>query len=327
MNKILLFTAAAILSAGTLSANNTPKKKDKKKKEIPAAKILPAKQAIKSRIDSASYAMGITQSVGLKNYIVQTMNVDTAYYADFLRGLREGMVEKTPQEKAYLAGQQIAEQFSGQIFNSVNGNVFKGGDSLHTLNKALMIEGFVDAVSEDSLRILGNKEGATQYLNTTVPLIQAAYMEEKYGAYKQENIDFLTTNKTKDSIQTTASGLQYKVITMGTGEKPKATDKVRAHYRGTLINGEVFDSSYERKEPLTIQANRVIKGWTEALTMMPVGSKWILYIPQELGYGDREAGKIPPFSTLIFEVELLGIDKPASAPATAIQPSKPTNKK
>ena len=103
--------------------------------------------------------------------------------------------------------------------------------------------------------------------------------------------------------------MQYKITKEGTGKQPAATSQVTVHYKGQLLDGKVFDSSYDRKEPTTFRANQVIKGWTEALTMMPVGSKWELYIPQDLAYGAREAGQIKPFSTLIFEVELVGIEK------------------
>ena len=103
--------------------------------------------------------------------------------------------------------------------------------------------------------------------------------------------------------------MQYKVITKGTGAIPADTSSVKVNYKGTLIDGTEFDSSYKRNEPTTLRANQVIKGWTEALTMMPVGSKWEIYVPQELAYGAREAGQIKPYSTLIFEVELLGIEK------------------
>ena len=133
--------------------------------------------------------------------------------------------------------------------------------------------------------------------------------EEKYADYKAENEKFLAENKTKDGVKTTASGLQYKVITEGKGEIPADTCKVKVNYKGTLIDGTEFDSSYKRNEPATFRANQVIKGWTEALTMMPVGSKWELYIPQELAYGSRDMGQIKPFSTLIFEIELLDIEK------------------
>ena len=119
---------------------------------------------------------------------------------------------------------------------------------------------------------------------------------------------FLAANKKKDGVKTTKSGLQYKVITAGKGPIPKATDTVVTHYRGTFINGKEFDSSYKRGEPATFPVTGVIKGWTEALQLMPIGSKWQLYVPAELGYGERGAGSdIPPNSALIFDIELLGI--------------------
>jgi FKBP-type peptidyl-prolyl cis-trans isomerase FklB len=110
-------------------------------------------------------------------------------------------------------------------------------------------------------------------------------------------------------VQTVASGLQYKVIVKGNGAIPTADNSVKVHYKGTLIDGTEFDSSLSRKEPTTFRVDQVIKGWTEALTMMSVGSKWELYVPQELAYGSNEANHIKPFSALIFEVELLGIEK------------------
>ncbi|MBR1996526.1 MAG: FKBP-type peptidyl-prolyl cis-trans isomerase, partial [Paludibacteraceae bacterium] len=110
-------------------------------------------------------------------------------------------------------------------------------------------------------------------------------------------------------VTTTESGLQYEVLKMGKGKKPAATDRVKVHYHGTLIDGTVFDSSVDRGEPIVFGLNQVIKGWTEGVQLMPVGSKFRFYIPQELGYGAQNAGSIPPYSTLIFEVELLGIEK------------------
>ncbi|PYY03418.1 MAG: hypothetical protein DMG64_08020 [Acidobacteria bacterium] len=119
---------------------------------------------------------------------------------------------------------------------------------------------------------------------------------------------FLAANKSKEGVVTLPSGLQYKVLKEGTGPKPSATDSVACNYRGTLINGTEFDSSYKRGQPATFAVNGVIKGWTEALQLMPVGSKWQLFIPADLAYGERGAGAdIGPNSTLIFEVELLSI--------------------
>jgi FKBP-type peptidyl-prolyl cis-trans isomerase FklB len=134
---------------------------------------------------------------------------------------------------------------------------------------------------------------------------------EKNGAAGSK---FLAENKTKDGVKTTASGLQYKVEKEGTGPTPKATDTVKVNYRGTTIEGKEFDSSYKRGEPAKFPVNRVIKGWTEALQLMKVGSKYKLWIPADLAYGERGAGAdIGPDSTLVFDVELLGIEPPAAA--------------
>lgn len=122
---------------------------------------------------------------------------------------------------------------------------------------------------------------------------------------------FLAANKAKEGVKTTESGLQYKVVTMGTGAKPAATDTVKVHYRGTLLDGTEFDSSYSRNEPITFALNRVIPGWTEGVQLMPVGSKFEFFIPSELAYGEAGGGPIPPNSTLKFEVELLDIENTA----------------
>jgi FKBP-type peptidyl-prolyl cis-trans isomerase FklB len=137
--------------------------------------------------------------------------------------------------------------------------------------------------------------------------MEAAKKEQFAGAMK-EGSKFLAENAKREEIVTTESGLQYEVLTAGNGDKPTAASTVRTHYHGTLINGDVFDSSYERGEPAEFPVGGVIKGWTEALQMMPVGSKWRLYVPHDLAYGEQGAGgAIGPFSTLVFDVELLDI--------------------
>jgi len=134
-------------------------------------------------------------------------------------------------------------------------------------------------------------------------------MEREIEALKKEGVDFLAANKTKEGVNVTASGLQYKVLSSGTGKMPTAESSVTVHYTGKLIDGTVFDSSVERGEPATFGVSQVISGWTEAMQLMHEGDKWELYIPYELGYGERGAGaQIPPFSTLIFEVELIKVN-------------------
>lgn len=137
----------------------------------------------------------------------------------------------------------------------------------------------------------------------------AAASERKSAGARKAGEDFLAQNKTKTGVKVTASGLQYKVIKSGTGAQPKDSDQVTVHYAGRLVDGTEFDSSIKRGEPATFPVNGVIAGWTEALQLMKVGDKWELYIPSQLGYGDRGAGgAIPPFATLIFEVELLKVN-------------------
>lgn len=264
------------------------------------------KANLKTDIDSLSYSMGLAQTQGLKDYLVGRMNVDTAYMDEFIKGLNEGASKTSKKDLAYMAGLQIGSQISNQMIKGISQEVF-AGDSTKTISKDNFIAGFITGT-------LGQKglmtmEKAQEYSRTAVEVIKAKSMQEKFGANKTAGEKFLAANKTKEGVKTTPSGLQYKVLTQGNGPIPKDTCNVKVNYKGTLIDGTEFDSSYKRKEPATFKANQVIKGWTEALTMMPVGSKWIVYVPQELGYGARESGQIKPFSTLIFEVELLSIEK------------------
>lgn len=263
------------------------------------------KANMKSDVDTLSYMVGVSNSQGLKDYVVGRLGVDTTYMADFVRGIKEGMKNTSAKEKAYMAGMQIGQQVSGDMYEAINNQLF-AGDSTTTMSKENFLAGFIAAVEENSLV---TPDSASMYVRTKSEEIKTKALEAKYGEYKKENEEFLANNKSKDGIKVTESGLQYRIIKEGKGEIPTKTSRVKVHYKGTMIDGTEFDSSYERKEPTTFRADQVIKGWTEALTMMPVGSKWELYIPQELGYGSREAGKIKPFSTLIFEVELISIEK------------------
>ena len=264
------------------------------------------KANLKTDIDSLSYSIGMAQTQGLKGYLVGRMDVDTAYMAEFIKGLNEGANKTSKKDIAYMAGLQIGQQISNQMMKGINQELF-AGDSTKTISKDNFLAGFIAGTLEKGGVM--TMEAAQEYTRTAMETIKAKAMEEKYADNKAAGEKFLAENKAKDGVKTTESGLQYKVITEGKGEIPADTCKVKVNYKGTLIDGTDFDSSYKRNEPATFRANQVIKGWTEALTMMPVGSKWELYIPQELAYGSRESGQIKPFSTLIFEVELVGIEK------------------
>ena len=266
------------------------------------------KATLKTDVDSLSYAIGISQTQGLKDYLSQRMEMDTTYMADFLKGVNDAANKTSKKDQAYLLGLQIGSQMAGpQAIKGMNHQLF-ADDSTMTVNKGDILAGVFAGVLNKDMKM--RPEEAQVLIQKMMESIKGKAAEKKYADNKAAGEKFLAENKTKEGVKTTASGLQYKVITEGKGEIPADTCKVKVNYKGTLIDGTEFDSSYKRNEPATFRANQVIKGWTEALTMMPVGSKWELYIPQDLAYGARESGgQIKPFSTLIFEVELLSIEK------------------
>ena len=187
------------------------------------------------------------------------------------------------------------------------------GNSLREQGTDIDLEALVDALSttfkgEEALLTAEEAAGIRQAYIQKRQAEQQAETAAAAGANAAEGQKFLAENKTKEGVQVTESGLQYKVLTMGDGAKPSAEDTVKVHYRGTLLDGTEFDSSYARNEPISFALNRVIAGWTEGVQLMPVGSKFMFYIAPELGYGEAGGGPIPPNSTLIFEVELLEIE-------------------
>ena len=264
------------------------------------------KANLKTDLDSLSYAIGMARTEGLDQYLAQ-QGIDSTQMADFLKGFNEGATKIAKKDAAYMAGLQVGQMVSKQWVEGFNQQIF-GGDSTKTISRENLLAGFVAGVVGKGGAM--DMAKAQEYMNTQMEAIKEKATAEKYAENKAAGEKFLAENKGKEGVVTTPSGLQYKIITKGNGAIPADTSKVKVNYKGTLIDGTEFDSSYKRKEPATFLANQVIKGWTEALTMMPVGSKWELYIPYNLAYGSRETGgQIKPFSALIFEVELLGIEK------------------
>ena len=290
--KFLTLALALLVCVSTDAARKT--KKSKKAVEVEKVDTV--------SMSDFSYAYGIVQTNGLMNYLVQRLGVDTAYVSYFLSGFDDPTIdEQTKQMKAFTAGKDIRQQVENQIIAQVNRQL---NDSIDLLDKERFVQGFRAAIAGNATL---TTDSAQAIASKQIDYYTKVRMEAKYGQNRLEGEEFLKANTKKDSVVTTKSGLQYKILTAGNGPVPTATQKVKVNYEGRLINGTVFDSSYKRKQPATFACNQVIKGWTEALTMMPVGSKWELYIPQELAYGAREAGKISPFSTLIFTVELMEI--------------------
>lgn len=253
MKRIFLVACLSGFAAASYAQTKTAAKKPVAKKTTTVSKTTTV-VALKSTLDSTSYAFGTSIGAGLKTTGLSTLN-----YEVLLKGLKD----------AFTGGKVVLDQQQAQ----------------QCINEALAKASAVKNKAE----IEANKI--------------------KYAPVMKEGQEFLEQNKKREGVKTTASGLQYEVLTAGTGVKPAATDSVLVHYKGTLLNGKQFDSSYDRGEPISFPLNRVIPGWTEGVQLMPAGSKYKFYIPYNLAYGERGAGAdIPPYSTLIFEVELLKVN-------------------
>ena len=289
MKKISILAVAAIAAAMVSCGNGTPK------------------ADIKTDIDTLSYAVGMAQTRGLKEYLVQRMGMDTAYIDDFVKGLNESVNAGDDKKKAaYYAGLQIGQQISQQMIKGLNYELF-GEDSTQTVSLNNFMAGFVAATTgKGELMTL---DSAAVLAETMMVTIKDKQINERYADNKVASEKFMAEIAKKEGIQTLGDGIYYEVITEGKGEIPADTDRVKVDYEGTLINDSVFDSSYKRGEPTTFMCKQVIPGWTKALTHMPVGSTWKVYIPQEQAYGSQDRGLIKPFSALVFKIELHSIEK------------------
>ena len=286
--KKLMFVAAMAMSAAIFTGcgNSTPKAN------------------LKSDVDTLSYVFGMARTQGLKEYLSQT-GVDTTYMADFIKGLNEGANSGDDKKKAaYYAGIQIGQQIANQWVSGMNRELF-GDDSTKTISLKNLMAGFVSGIKANGLMTVDSANVIAQSLMQT---IKAKELEKTYGSNKEAGEKFLAANAKKDGVKTLPSGVQYKVIKEGNGAIPADTSLVKVHYEGKTVEGKVFDSSYERGEPINLRCNQTIKGWTDAMVHMPAGSVWEVYIPQELAYGEREQGEIKPFSMLIFKIELLEVN-------------------
>lgn len=287
--KKLTFVAAMAIAAVTLGScgNSTPK------------------ADLKNEVDTLSYAMGIAQSQGLKDYLVGQLGIDTTYMDQFIKGLNDGAAAGDDKSKAaYYAGIQIGQQVANQMVKGINYEVF-GEDSTQTISMKNLMAGFITGVTGQNG--IWKPMEAQQIAQQKMQSIKARNMEKQYGPNKEAGEKFMFENKKKPGVKSLPSGVQYKVIKEGTGAMPADTSLVTLQYEGRTIDGKVFDSSYKHNGPVELRVNQVIKGFTDALVHMPVGSTWEVYIPQNLAYGERQAGDIKPFSALIFKIELIKI--------------------
>ena len=287
MKKLNIFMAVTLVAAFAFSSC------DSNKAKMPT---------LKTQLDSLNYAFGLANGDGIKNYYIKGDSAQKSIKA-LLAGMNEGMkgkVEKGSSEMVDL-GTKIGSSLKDQQKSGLM------GDSTLKVDIKLIKQGLINGLRGSKVQMTAVQ--AQEYLQKTMMALQSKKMEKLYGGNKIAGEKFLAENAKKPGVKTTADGLEYEVIKQGNGPLPTDTSKVKVNYHGTLLDGTVFDSSVDRKEPIVFQVNQVIKGWTEALKMMPVGSKYKLYIPQELAYAGADRGKIKPFSMLIFEVELLSIEK------------------
>ena len=264
------------------------------------------KADLKTDLDSMSYAIGYLQSQYVRQAIEQGQVVDTTYMDEFVKGINEGANAGDDKKRAaYIMGLQVGQQISSQLVKGVNHEVF-GDDSTKTISLKNLLAGFISGAT--GKKGLMTQENANQIAQSKMEAIKAKTMQKQYGPNKAAGEKFLAANKKKAGVVTLPSGLQYKVIKEGKGAIPADTTTVKVQYEGRTIDGKVFESSYKNGQgPMTMQPRQMIPGWTEALTHMPEGSVWEVYIPQNLAYKDRQAGQIKPYSALIFKIELVKV--------------------
>lgn len=247
-----------------------------------------------------SYAIGVAQAKSLKDYLMQREGVDQQYLPMAIQGMRD-YAKLSPTElkekQAYAAGLRIGEMNQQQVVPAFNQQATGKRDTTF-VDAALLTDGLAD----------GMNGVATLSADSAMKVA-----EQQMAYYKNEiknaNALWLDANKQKKDVKTLPSGLQYRILTAGNGPVATDTTKVEVHYEGKLIDGTVFDSSYKRGQTATFRPDQVIKGWTEALQLMPEGSTWELYIPYNLAYGENGTQNIPPYSTLIFKVEVVKVGK------------------
>ncbi len=294
MKKIILL-ALVLVAGASFNQATAGDKKDKKKKNVAVQTVEPVK--LTSQSDSVSYAIGMEMTNGLIPFLIQQMGVDTAYMYKFTEGFEAAFSKEGNKKEltAYGAGINVAHMMTTNMMANARKSLNGVTDSLNT---ELVYKGFLASLSKDK----------THFNDSTA----AKYIANEREAYNKKlvkkNEDFLLENAKKEGVVTLPSGLQYQVLKEGNGKKPSAKDTVMCHYEGTLIDGTVFDSSYQRGEPATFPLQQVIAGWTEGLQLMQEGAKYRFFIPYRLGYGAGGAGaSIPPFAALIFDVELIQV--------------------
>lgn len=279
--------------------------------------ILSQTKVSQQEINNLFYAYGVIQEKGLDEYLTHTLGIEAKYKPQFIQGAKEAIsgnqygekpAQYTMGRKAYDKGRETGADIKTKWIKGIEEQLF--GKEYNSFNSTTLLKhlanGFIDACNYRSR--MGYIE-AQKIIEKTSKEIISNRLSTEFADNKNAGEKFLEDNKQKPGVLTLGTGVQYKILKKGNGRIPRNTSKVKIHYEGKTIDGNVFDSSYNRGEPTTLGVNQVIKGWSEILALMPVNSTWEIYIPYELAYGERQIGPIKPFSTLIFKVELLSIEE------------------
>ncbi|WP_456100808.1 FKBP-type peptidyl-prolyl cis-trans isomerase [Prevotella histicola] len=293
MKKISIVAAMAIVAVGLVSCGKSAPKEE-----------------LKSDVDSLSYAFGIDQGQSVKQYL-QQMQIDTAYIDEFIKGMNDGAQSADDKKRAaYNVGIGVGMSIESGFKQQINRQIF-GEDSTKTISLNNFLAGFAASAKGKGQKM--TVEQARNIVQNTSKAIQMKNAEKTYGANKKKSDAYMAANAKKPGVKTIGQGVQVKELKAGNGPMPKASDVVKINYVGKTIEGKVFD----QRNDATMPVGGVIPGFTEALTKMPVGSKWEITIPYSAGYGAQQLSPdLKPFSTLVFTVELLGIEKaPQGQPA------------
>jgi len=314
MRKKVVLLALALLASASFDVVKAASQKKKTRSTEQKAQV----KTLATPSDSLSYAVGMTLTDGLLPFLKSSYGIESDQLGAVQEAFRETMAQGiTPEIRARIAGQDVAYRVIERMLPKIKEDLEGSKDSL---NVQLFTEGFANGMEKNYTTMADTT--AAKYFDKTLKQIK----DDRNAATKKEGEDFLTANAKKEGIVTLPSGLQYEVLTAGTGIVATADDQVIVKYEGKLLDGTVFDSSYKRGDGTTkFRPNQVIKGWTEALTKMPVGSKWKLYIPYNLAYGERGTGKIKPYSALLFTVEVVNVEKKQAKTETA-NPASATQK-
>ncbi len=284
MKKIMLFATAAVAMAFTACQNSV-------------------KATFNDEADSVAYELGVAQSEGLKQYMSMQLGIDSTQIDEFIKGMQEGALKDNGNKSdAYNKGIEVGKQVQ-QMAQGLTGEVY-ANDSTKSVKPNNILAGLIDGLKGQATE---TSEEAYGHFNSLLQPIRDRNTEAKYGENKKAGEEYLKKNAKAKDVKVLASGVQYKVLEPGNGPLPTDSTVVTVNYEGKLVDGTVFDSSYEREQPFEVDLAhpRVIDGWIEALHLMPLGAKWEVTIPYEKAYGTQDMGQIKPFSTLIFTIERL----------------------